>query len=136
MTATLIRLGAQIVVCVGLSSFMAVMSFGAACAQDPPEKGQPFPELYRMYYDGGLLEYCNLITPLAGKGFRAMRADLLARDHPTEEEHRRTRIAAATAIDIEYLDHGLGGQRLWCKTEGRAAFDRFEAYGRDGKLPD
>ncbi|MDY0882495.1 hypothetical protein ACFPL7_06010 [Dongia soli] len=87
-----------------------------------------------MYYDGGLLEYCNLISPLAGKGFRAMRADLLARDRPTEEEHRRTRIAAATAIDIEYLDHGLGGQRLWCKTEGKAAFDRFEAYGR--KLPD
>jgi len=95
--------------------------------------GQKFPDLYKMYYDGGLLEYCNLISPLAGKGFREMRTDLLARDKPTEEEHRRTRIAAATAVDNEYLDHGLSGQRIWCRTEGQAAFLRFEAYGSGRK---
>lgn len=94
---------------------------------------QKFPDLYKMYYDGGLLEYCNLISPLAGKGFREMRSDLLARDKPTEEEHRHTRIAAATAVDNEYLDHGLSGQRIWCRTDGQAAFQRFEAYGAGQK---
>lgn len=109
----------------------AVVLPATVLGQSPGTEKQAFPELYQMYYDGGLLEYCNLVTPLASKGFRAMRADLLARDRPTDEQHRQTRIAAATAIDTEYLDHGLGGQRLWCKTEGKAAFDRFEAYGRD-----
>lgn len=94
---------------------------------------QKFPDLYKMYYDGGLLEYCNLISPLAGKGFREMRTDLLARDKPTEEEHRQARIAAATAVDNEYLDHGLSGQRIWCRTDGQAAFQRFEAYGAKQK---
>ncbi len=103
---------------------------GDARADEAGAPAQALPDLYQLYYDGGLLEYCNLGSPLAVAGFRARRADLLARDKPTEELHRRVRIAAATAVDNAYLDHGLGGQRLWCRTAGKAAFDRFEAYGR------
>jgi len=88
------------------------------------------PDLFQAYYDEGLLEYCGLLTREAVRGFLLRRDDLLAREPLTEEQHRQVRVAAGIAIDYEYDNHGLGGQRLWCSTAGRDAYERFVARYR------
>jgi len=90
------------------------------------------PALFRVYYDQGLLEYCGLLTADAAHGFTLRRDDLLTAAPMTEDQHRNVRIAAMIAIDYEYQDHGLSGQRLWCRTEGRDAYNRFVARSRGG----
>jgi hypothetical protein len=84
-----------------------------------------YPALFQTYYDEGLLEYCGLLTRESVGGFLLRRDDLLTQDPLTEEQHRRVRVAAGIAIDYQYDNHGLGGQRLWCKTAGRDAYNRF-----------
>src|SRR5581483_4925374 len=88
------------------------------------------PELFQAYYDEGLMEYCGLLSRESALGFVLRRDDLLAAAPLTEAEHRDVRIAASIAIDFEYQDHGLSGQRLWCKTAGLDAYNRFVARFR------
>ncbi len=88
------------------------------------------PDLFQTYYDEGLLEYCGLLTQEAVRGFLLRRDELLAREPLTAEQHRQVRVAAGIAIDYQYDNHGLGGQRLWCSTDGRAAYERFVARYR------
>jgi hypothetical protein len=90
--------------------------------------------LFQAYYDEGLLEYCGMLTREAVGGFLLRRDDLLAQQPLTEEQHRRVRVAAGIAIDYQYDNHGLGGQRLWCKTAGQEAYNRF--VGRYLARPD
>jgi hypothetical protein len=86
---------------------------------------QQHPELFQTYYDEGLLEYCGLLSRDATHGFLLRRDDLLAQQPLSEEQHRRVRVSAGIAIDYQYDNHGLGGQRLWCKTAGLDAYNRF-----------
>ena len=88
------------------------------------------PELFQTYYDEGLLEYCGLLTRESAGGFFLRRKDLLAAAPMSEDEHRNVRIAAGIAIDYQYANHGLSGQRLWCRTDGRDAYERFVARYR------
>jgi hypothetical protein len=88
---------------------------------------QNHPDLFQAYYDEGLLEYCGLLTEESARGFILRRNDLLAREPLTEQQHRNVRIAASIAIDYQYGNHGLGGQKLWCQTAGRDAYNRFAA---------
>ncbi len=104
---------------------------GLARADEPYDTArQDHPDLFQAYYDEGLLEYCGLLTEEAARGFVLRRNDLLAREPLTEDQHRNVRIAAGIAIDYQYDNHGLGGQRLWCQTAGRDAYDRFVARYR------
>jgi len=99
-----------------------------ARAADPYEAARrDYPDLFQAYYDEGLLEYCGLLTEEAARGFLLRRDDLLARQPLTESQHRNVRIAAGIAIDYQYDNHGLGGQKLWCRTAGRDAYNRFAA---------
>jgi hypothetical protein len=91
---------------------------------------QAHPELFQAYYDEGLLEYCGLLSGESAAGFRLRRDELLTAMPLSEAEHRKVRIAAGIAIDYQYQNHGLSGQRLWCKTEGRDAYDHFVARYR------
>jgi len=96
-----------------------------AGADEYDEAQAQHPALFQAYYDEGLLEYCGLLTRESVGGFLLRRDDLLAEAPLTQEQHRRVRVAAGIAIDYQYDNHGLGGQRLWCKTAGRDAYNRF-----------
>jgi hypothetical protein len=86
---------------------------------------QQHPALFQTYYDEGLLEYCGLLSREATRGFLLQRDDQLARQPLSDEQHRRVRVSASIAIDYQYDNHGLGGQRLWCNTAGLDAYNRF-----------
>ncbi len=83
------------------------------------------PALFKVYYDEIVMAYCGLVTPEAEEGFRLERDALLAADPVDEEVHRTVRVASDMAVDYAYQDHGLSGQKRWCGTEGRDAYDRF-----------
>ena len=65
-------------------------------------------------------------------GFALRRDEVLAQTPLSVDQHRNVRIAALIKIDYDYQDHGLNGQRQWCRTAGRAAYDRFVARYRAG----
>lgn len=83
------------------------------------------PALFKVYYDEIVLAYCGLQTAEAEAGFRLERDALLAADPLSEELHRTVRVASDIAADYAYQDHGLSGQKRWCGTEGRDAYNRF-----------
>ena len=82
------------------------------------------PELFKVYYDENVLEYCGLLTRESALGFVMQRDDLLAARPLSEDDVHDVRVAGAIAADMAYGAHGLG-QSHWCKTEGMDAFNRF-----------
>jgi hypothetical protein len=97
------------------------------------------PDLFRVYYEEMVLDYCGLRTPESEAGFRLVRDALLAADPLSEEAHREVRVASSIAADYTYQDYGLSGQRRWCGTEGLGAYNRFvsryRAQGGDSNDP-
>jgi hypothetical protein len=110
-----------------------------ACALLPgtvlAEEAHPHPELVRTYYDYGVAEYCGLVDAPVHNGYALLRNDQLARGKIGKEDDRQARIAAITAVDYAYQDHGLSGNKTWCRTEGAAAVERFTVYFRTRHLP-
>jgi len=82
------------------------------------------PELFKVYYDENVLEYCGLLTHESALGFAMRRDDLLAARPLSDADKREVRIAGAIAADKAYGSHGLA-QSAWCKGEGMEAFNRF-----------
>jgi hypothetical protein len=112
-----------------LLNLMATAAASSAAAEDKYDVARRvYPELFKIYYDAGILEYCGLINQESAGGFRLSRDAVLARDAMDEDQHRNVRISAYTAVDVEYANRGLGGYKGWCRTEGRDAYDRFVAY--------
>ena len=120
----------------------AAMASGAANAgDDPPRDDSPrddsptddpydraradHPDLFRIYYDEGVMEYCGLQTSHSMGGFLLLRDALLATRPMSGADSRAVRIAASIAVDMEFDNRGLGGQRLWCRTAGLDAYGRF-----------
>jgi hypothetical protein len=81
--------------------------------------------LFKLYYDETVMAYCGLLTAESEAGFRLERDRLLAADPLSGEALREVRVASDMAADYAYQDHGLSGQKRWCRTEGRGAYDRF-----------
>lgn len=96
----------------------------------------PYPDLLRTYYDYGVTEYCGLVDMPVHNGFALLRLDQLARGNIAPAADRRARLDALKAVDFEYLDRGLSGQKVWCRTEGADAVQRFTVYFRTRHLPD
>lgn len=115
-------------------AILSILKPGPAAADEYDDARDQHPALFQAYFDEGLLEYCGLLTSEAAGGFRLRRNDLLAKEPLSDEQHRRVRVAAGIAIDYQYDNHGLGGQRLWCSTAGRDAYNRF--VGRYLAQPD
>ena len=88
------------------------------------------PDLFEVYYQEMVLDYCGLRTRESEAGFHLMRDELLAADPLSEEAHRVVRVASNIAADYAYQDHGLSGQKRWCGTEGRDAYNRFVTRSR------
>lgn len=95
----------------------------------------PHPELVRTYYDYGVVEYCRLVDMPSHNGFALLRSDQIARGKIGREADRQARIDANMAVDLEYQNRGLGGQKNWCKKEGILALERFTQYFRTRQLP-
>jgi hypothetical protein len=95
----------------------------------------PYPDLVRTYYDYGVVEYCGLVDMPSHNGYALLRGDQIARGKVGRDADRRARIDADMAVDFEYQDRGLSGQKAWCKTEGASAYARFIAYFRTRQLP-
>jgi hypothetical protein len=106
---------------------------GGGAADELP--ASRYPELMRTYYDYGVAEYCGLVDLPVHNGFALLRGDQLARFRVGRDDDRRTRIDAAKAVEYEYQDHGLSGNKTWCRTDGRVAVERFTSYFRLRRLP-
>lgn len=88
------------------------------------------PALFKLHYDETVMAYCGLLTPESEAGFRLERNALLAADPLDPEAYRTVRVASDMAADYSYQDYGLSGQKRWCGTEGRDAYNRFVARYR------
>jgi hypothetical protein len=110
-----------------ISLLMAIAMTPAAQAEESKYQRvrREHPALFKVYYDEIVMAYCGLVTPEAEAGFRLERDELLAADPLDEEAHRTVRVASDMAVDYAYQDHGLSGQKRWCGTEGRDAYNRF-----------
>jgi hypothetical protein len=109
----------------GLLAVFALMP--PACAEESKydRARREHPALFKVYYDEIVVAYCGLATEESAAGFRLERDALLAADPVSEEAHRTVRVASDIAADYAYQDHGLSGQKRWCGTEGRDAYNRF-----------
>ena len=114
---------------------MAVAVLAPPALAEPDLPMSPHPELLRTYYDYGVAEYCGLVDPSVHNGFALLRLDQLARGHIGPAAEKSIRIKALMAVDDEYQDRGLSGQKTWCRTEGGEAVRRFTAYFRTRQLP-
>lgn len=106
----------------------------AAWSEEAPSPPPP-PELVQTYYDYGVVEYCGLVDMPVHNGYALLRNDQMARGKVGRAADRQARIDADMAVDYEYQDRGLSGQKAWCRTEGAVAAERFTLYFRTRRLP-
>lgn len=122
---------------IGLLPGVAQAQATQAQATQAEEVGapNPYPDLVRTYYDYGVVEHCGLIDMPSHNGYALLRNDQIAHGLIGRDADRRARIDASLAVDYEYQDHGLSGQKAWCRTEGATAYERFVTYFRTRQLP-
>ena len=89
---------------------------------------RPIGPLQEAIYGFAVADYCGLLSPAVAEGFHLERAWIMARDGISAEEEHGHRIAAILAADWQYGDHGLGGYRGWCRSDGLTAVYRFLAF--------
>jgi hypothetical protein len=82
-------------------------------------------ELSAVFYNFEVAGYCGLVSNAVGSGFRREAKMLIARDALDSETVTHLRGKAWQAAHAEWQNRGLGGFKNWCRTEGRAAADRF-----------
>jgi len=93
------------------------------------EPGGHYPELSSVFYDFEVAGYCGLVSNTVGQGFRSEARRLIERDGLDRETVSQLRGEAWQAAHAEWQNRGLGGFRNWCRTEGRAAVERFAGEG-------
>lgn len=82
-------------------------------------------ELSSVFYDFEVAGYCGLVSNAVGQGFRRQAQRLIERDRLERETVNQLRGEAWQAAHAEWQNRGLGGFRNWCRTDGRAAAERF-----------
>ena len=112
------------------AAFVLLALAGPAVADQYDEARSAHPQLFKVYYQEGVLEYCGLLTRESALGFVLERDALLSATPISEAAHHDVRVAGSIAADLQYDNHGLGGQKLWCGTEGMEAYKRFVARYR------
>lgn len=85
----------------------------------------PVGPLQEAIYGFAVAEYCGLLDPAVAEGFQLQQAWIMTRDGITPEREHADRHAAMKAADWQYDDHGLGGYRGWCRSDGLSAVYRF-----------
>lgn len=94
--------------------------------------------LHDAYYNQRVLEYCGGDTAEVRDGFRRQVSYLLASADIDAATNRSVKISGWTDADYQYDNHGLGGFRRWCATDGKKAIDDFLVFRQQalsGKTP-
>ncbi len=104
----------------GFVGLWILLSFAASA-----EPADGYPELSQVFYDFEVAGYCGLVTNSVGHGFRREANRLIERNGLDRETVNQLRGDAWQAAHAEWQNRGLGGFRNWCRTEGRAAAERF-----------
>lgn len=89
---------------------------------------RPIGPLQEAVYGFAVAEECGLLDSAVAEGFHLERRWIVARDGITPERERADRMAALTAVGWQYGNHGLGGYRGWCRSDGMAAVHRFLSF--------
>ncbi len=107
----------------------AVALAGAVSSGETGEiQKRPIGPLQEAVYDFAVAEYCGLLSPAVAEGFHLERQWIVAREGITPEREKADRFVASMAADWQYGDHGLGGYRGWCRSEGMGAVQRFLSF--------
>jgi hypothetical protein len=116
---------------------LSLIVVAAVAASDPGGTGEiqkrPSGPLQEAIYGFAVAEYCGLLNEPVVEGFYLLRAWIIARDQITPEQEHADHVAANIAADYQYGDHGLGGYRGWCRSDGLPAAYRFLIF-RDAVL--
>jgi hypothetical protein len=94
--------------------------------------------LHDAYYNERVLEYCGGYTAEVHDGLLRRLHYLLASADIDAATIRSVKISGWTDADYQYDNHGLGGFRHWCATDGKKAADDFLAFRQQelsGKTP-
>jgi len=95
-------------------------------------------QLHDAYYDERVLEYCGGYTAEVHDGFLRRLRYLLESADIDAATDRGLKVSGWTDADSQYDDHGLGGFRHWCATDGKRAAEDFLAFRAQvlsGKMP-
>jgi hypothetical protein len=77
-----------------------------------------------------VLEYCGLLTEEVYDGYERLVRYLVEAGHFDAATERRIRIDGSVQADYQFDNHGLGGQKLWCATDGQEFVQRFLDFRR------
>jgi hypothetical protein len=111
---------------------------GAAARADSAVTPDRLKALHDVYYNQRVLEYCGGDTAEVHDGFRRQVRYLLASADIDAATNRSAKISGWTDADHQYDDHGIGGFRHWCATDGKKAVEDFLAFRQQelsGKTP-
>ncbi|MEM7021170.1 MAG: hypothetical protein AAF637_01120 [Pseudomonadota bacterium] len=81
--------------------------------------------LYHLFFSRAVAQKCGAMTHPAEQGFEVHRDRLVRGADLPPATVRALRLAGGVAEDREWLNRGLGGYRMWCAEEGRAAASRL-----------
>jgi hypothetical protein len=109
----------------GMAVLLLLVLTGRPACADGSITPARLSALHRAYYNDRVLEYCGLYTWDVHDGFERRVRYLLASADIDTETNRRIKISGWSDADYQYDDHGLGGFRRWCATDGRRAADEF-----------
>lgn len=108
---------------------LLVLALGAGGAQaDSAVTPDRLKALHDVYYNQRVLEYCGGDTAEVHDGYRRQVRYLLASADIDAATNRSAKISGWTDADYQYDDHGLGGFRHWCATDGKKAIEDFLAF--------
>jgi hypothetical protein len=98
----------------------------AAVAAEP--SAAPAGPYARAHYDIQLVLSCGLLTAEVERGYELASAERRAAEGLDDAAAQAARLEAGVAFDLEYQNRGLGGNRPWCRQDGKTAALAF--FGR------
>ena len=110
-----------------LAGALAGTAFTGATAGSS-EHDQQYAAWRETYYGANVIEYCGLVSDEVKDGFHRKVRFLRAWSALPAAIEWRIRVWAAVRADYQYLDHSLGGHRIWCETDGLSAVRSFLAF--------
>jgi hypothetical protein len=110
-----------------LAGWLACIFAGGAGAGSS-ERDQQYTAWRQTYYGADVIVYCGLASDAAQEGFQRKIRYLRAWSRMPAGIEAEIRRWAAARADYQYLDHSLGGHRIWCETDGQSAVRSFLAF--------
>jgi hypothetical protein len=122
------RGGIQGKVVASAAGALALILLAPAGHADSAVTPERLKALHDAYYNQRVLEYCGGDTAEVHDFFRRQVRYLLATADIDAATGRSAKISGWTDADYQYDNHGLGGFRHWCATDGKKAIEDFLAF--------